>query len=205
VAIGVKPRIDLAKKAGLTVDRGVVVDAYMQTSVPEVYAAGDVAQVGKAPLDVLWPTALVQGRIAGANMAGANCPYVRGTACNVTMLAGLKVTIIGAVGRGKDVKDKDKDLVAISRGDSEGWRMHPKAWVLADHDDVNRVRLFVGERKIVGALVMGDQTWSRPLQKLIEAGVDITPIRPALLEGASAGLTHLANFYRQWEKERVGA
>ena len=198
VAIGVRPRVDLARQAGLTVDKGILVNSFLQTSRPEVYAAGDAAQVGNTPLDVLWPTALDQGRIAGANMAGANTPYVKSLACNVTMLTGLKVTIIGTVGRKKD-STKDKDLVTIARGDSEAWRLLPDAFVLADKDDVNRVRLFIGERKIVGALVMGDQTWSRPLQRLIAAEADISPIRSALLGEGSGGLEHLANFYRQWQ------
>ncbi|OAI47184.1 hypothetical protein AYO44_10040 [Planctomycetaceae bacterium SCGC AG-212-F19] len=212
VAIGVRPRVDLAKAAGLTVDKGVVVNEYLETSKPKVYAAGDAAQVGATPLDVLWPTALDQGKIAGANMAGGKVPYVKGTSCNVTMLANLKVTIIGAVGTKKDKdkpkddkakppdKVKDKDLVTIARGDSESWRVAPTAWVLSDHDDVNRIRLFVGDKSIVGALVMGDQTWSRPLQRLITAKADITPIRAALTGDPAAGLTHLANFYERWEQ-----
>ena len=44
VGMGVRPRTDLASAAGLTVDRGVVVDARLQTSVPDVYAVGDVAR-----------------------------------------------------------------------------------------------------------------------------------------------------------------
>jgi NAD(P)H-nitrite reductase large subunit len=201
VAIGVRPRVELAKAAALAVDRGIVVDPCMQTNAPGVYAAGDCAQVGKAPLDVLWPTALAQGRVAGANMGGTRVVYLKGTPCNVTMLTRLKVTIIGTVGR-KQGPEKDPDLVAIARGDSESWRLSPRAWVLADHDAVNRVRLFIGERTIVGALVMGDQTWSRPLQRLIAAAVDITPIRPGLARGGAEGLTHLARFYQEWESTR---
>jgi len=200
-AIGVRPRVDLARSAGLKVEKGIVVNEFMHTSQPGVYAAGDAAQVGAAPLDVLWPTALAQGRVAGANMAGEKRPYVRDVACNVTMLTGLKVTIIGTVGGGsKEGRGKDPDLVAIVRGDSESWRQASKAWVLTDANDVNRVRLFVGERKIVGALVMGDQTWSRPLQRLIAAGVDITPIRPQLVGDGSTALAHLAKFYDRWEQ-----
>lgn len=202
VAIGVRPRIELAKQAGLKVDRGVLVNTYLQTSVPNIFAAGDVAQVhdpisGKATIDVLWSTALVQGRIAGANMAGTGIAYVKGIPFNVTQLAGLKVTIVGAVGKGKDA-----DLVAIARGDAEAWRLLPKAWVVADQSDTNRLRLMVDERRIVGALVMGDQGWSRPLQRLISAQVDITPVRAALISGGSAGLTQLANFYQRWEQLR---
>jgi NAD(P)H-nitrite reductase large subunit len=205
VAIGVKPRVDLARKAGLTVDKGIMVNPRMQTTQPRVFAAGDCAQVGSMPLDVLWPTAIAQGRVAGANMGGAEIPYVKGVACNVTMLSGLKVAIIGAVGRGKGAENKDEDLVAIARGDSESWRVLPNAFVLADTDDVNRVRLFIGERKIVGALVMGEQSWVRPLQDLIAHEADITPIRANLLCDAAAGLSRLAEFYEQWKLERAAS
>jgi NAD(P)H-nitrite reductase large subunit len=200
-AIGVKPRVDLAKSAGLKVDKGIVVNEFLQTDKSGIYAAGDCAQVGSLPLDVLWPTALDHGRIAGANMAGAKTPYVKGVACNVTCLTGLKVTIIGNVGSKKKDggSNKDDDTVAIVRGDSESWRLAPRASILSEHNDVNRVRLFVGERKIVGALVMGDQTWSRPLQRLVTAGADITPIRSQLLGDAPAALAHLAKFYEQWQ------
>jgi hypothetical protein len=77
--------------------------------------------------------------------------------------------------------------------------------VLADRDDVNRVRLFIGERTIVGALVMGDQTWSRPLQRLIAAQADVTPVRQALAVGGGEGLTQLARFYQQWEEASAAA
>jgi NAD(P)H-nitrite reductase large subunit len=199
VAIGVRPRVDLARQAGLTVDKGIVVNEFLETSQPGVYAAGDAAQVGKTPLDVLWPTAIDQGRVAGANMAGDRVAYVKGVACNVTMLTGLKVTIIGNVGKKKE--SRDDDLVAIARGDSEDWRRAPDAWVVAGHEEVNSVRLFVGECTIEGALVMGDQTWSRPLQRLVGDRVDISAIRPALQGDTVTALTRLAEFYRNWEAQ----
>jgi NAD(P)H-nitrite reductase large subunit len=201
-AIGVRPRLELARSAGLRIERGIVVDEYLRTSAPDVYAAGDVAQVtdprsGRSTLDVLWSTALAQGRAAGQNMAGAPARYVKAVPMNVTQLAGLVTTIIGAVGSGRDA-----DLVTISRGDSEAWRLLPQAWVVSDQHEVNRVRLLLDERRIVGAIVMGDQTWARPLHQLIAAQADITPIRAALLSDPAATLAHLKQFYQDWVSAR---
>jgi NAD(P)H-nitrite reductase large subunit len=205
VAIGVRPRTDLARPAGLKVEKGVVVNPYLETSVRDVYAAGDVAEVcdpatGNRALDVLWPSALAQGRVAGANMAGARIRYVKEVPFNVTMLAGLRVTIIGAIGGGSN-----DDLVAITRGESEAWRLAPPACVVQGRDDVNRVRLLVGERHLVGALVMGDQSWSQPLRRLIATRADITAVRPALVQGGRQALACLADFYRKWECSRQAA
>jgi NADPH-dependent 2,4-dienoyl-CoA reductase/sulfur reductase-like enzyme len=201
VAIGVRPRLELAQPAGLKLDRGVLVDEFLRTSAPDVFAAGDVAQVrdprsGRAILDTLWPTALAQGRAAGANMAGAEVPYVKQVALNVTQLAGLMTTIIGAVGSGRD-----QDLVTISRGNSEAWSLLPQAQVIVEKHDVNRVRLLVGERTLVGAVVMGDQTLSRPLHRLIAEQADITPIRAALGANPASALSLISDFYQNWERD----
>jgi NADPH-dependent 2,4-dienoyl-CoA reductase/sulfur reductase-like enzyme len=199
VAIGVRPRIELARQAGLKLDRGILVDEYMQSSAPDVFAAGDVAQVydphsGRTILDTLWPAALAQGEAAGANMAGVQTPYIKSIALNVTRLASLTLTIIGAVGTGRD-----EDLLSIARGDSESWRLLPPAWVVVDEHEVNRVRLLVGECTIVGGLVMGDQTLSRLLSALVAAQADITPIRAALADPAAV-IPTLLNFYQHWER-----
>jgi hypothetical protein len=133
-------------------------------------------------------------------MAGATQRYVKGIPFNVTMLTGLKVAIIGSVGSGSN-----DDLVTITRGESEAWRQTPAAALVSAHDEVNRLRLFVGERRLIGALVMGEQSWARPLQRLILAQADIAPIRPALAAGGPAALTALANFYRDWERAQAPA
>lgn len=181
VAIGVAPRAELARAAGLEVERGVLVDETLRTSVADIYAAGDVAQVfdprtGRSSLDTLWNIARSQGAVAGRNMAGGNQPYVKSVPFNVTRLAGITTTIIGRVGRGPDA-----DVIGIARGDSETWRQLGEALVAEDVAEVNRLRLLVGPRTLIGAVVMGDQRLSRPLQRLIGAAVDITPIRERLL------------------------
>jgi NADPH-dependent 2,4-dienoyl-CoA reductase/sulfur reductase-like enzyme len=180
-AIGIRPRVDLAKQAGLAIDRGILVNEYLQTNDPDIFAAGDVAQAydpmsGRSVLDSLWAPARQQGHVAGLNMAGRKTGYVKAPPFNVTRLAGLTTTIIGTVGRGRD-----DDLVGIARGDSETWRQLPDSMVGQTGFEVNRLRLLVGEKTLLGAIIMGDQNLSFPLEKLISENVDISPIREQLL------------------------
>lgn len=180
-AIGIRPRVELAKQAGLAIDRGILVNEYLQTSDPNVFAAGDVAQVydpltGRSILDSLWNPARDQGFAAGLNMAGRRTAYLKAPPFNVTRLAGLTTTIIGTVGRGRD-----SDLIGIARGDSETWRELPDSTITQSGFNVNRVRLMIGEKTVLGAIVMGDQKLSLPLEKIISEHTDISPIRDRLL------------------------
>jgi 3-phenylpropionate/trans-cinnamate dioxygenase ferredoxin reductase subunit len=82
IGIGVTPRVELAAAAGLRVDNGIVVDQHLQTSLPGVYAAGDVASAWharyKRHLRVEhWSNALNQGLTAGINAAGGTESYTR--------------------------------------------------------------------------------------------------------------------------------
>ena len=187
-AVGIRPRLELAKQAGLAVDRGILVNEYLQTNDPDIFAAGDVAQVfdpatGQSALDSLWNSARQQGHAAGLNMAGRKIVYRKSIPFNVTRLAGLTTTIIGAVGRGRDA-----DLAGIARGDSETWRQLPDAIVAQTGFEVNQLRLLIGNTTLLGAVIMGDQKLSFPLEKIISGGFDISPIREKLLApGAKIG------------------
>ncbi len=181
-AIGVRPRRELAAEAGLAVERGIRVDEYLRTSDADIFAAGDAAEVydpwsGQYILDSLWAPARDQGRIAGLNMTGRGAAYRKEVAFNVTRLANLTTTIIGLVGQGRD-----SDMVGIARGDSETWRKLPDAIAAQANFKINRLRVLVGERRLVGAVVMGDQTLSPAIQHLVTCQADITPIREQLIQ-----------------------
>jgi 3-phenylpropionate/trans-cinnamate dioxygenase ferredoxin reductase component len=80
VGVGVSPRDELAREAGLTVENGIVVDEFLSTSAPDVFAAGDVAAAWNTRYDRRirmehWANALNQGPVAARNMLGQHTAY----------------------------------------------------------------------------------------------------------------------------------
>jgi NAD(P)H-nitrite reductase large subunit len=204
VAFGVLPQVELAKSAGLDCGRGILVDRFLRSSDDDIFAAGDLAEVGdlaseRRTIEVLWSSAVAKGRIAGLNMAlGSLYAYEAAAPLNVTRLAGLKFTIMGTVGRGKD-----SDLEGIARGGSETWHGLGDAAIVESQIGEAHVRLVFGERTIAGAVVIGDQSLSFPLQEIIAAGADVSGIM-ADLQAPSAPLAELIDgFWRDWKAHRA--
>jgi nitrite reductase (NADH) large subunit len=200
-AIGIRPCLELVQNTDLDLDRGILVNEHLQTNDPDVFAAGDAAQVfdplsGRAVLDSLWNPARDQGYAAGMNMAGRKTAYLKSPPFNVTRLAGLTTTIIGTVGRGRDA-----DIVGIARGDSETWRDLPDAIEAQSGFDINHLRLVIGGKSLIGAIVMGDQKLSWPLQKMIAGGADISSIRERLMAPDAPIADLVADFWVMWRKQ----
>ncbi len=199
VAIGVHPRVELANDAGLECARGVLVDEFLATSDPDIYAAGDIAEVfdpgtQRRSLEVLWSSAVAKGRIAGLNMAsGPIHAYDGGAPLNVTRLAGFKLTIMGTVGGGED-----SDLEGIVRGDSEAWRQAGEATMVESQAGDAHVRLALGTDTIVGGVVMGDQALSFPLQDLIGARADVGAVIERLKEPGAPIARIVDDFWTEW-------
>jgi len=102
MAVGVRPNTSLAQTANIKINRGIVVDKNMQTSVKDIYAAGDCVE----SLDVLsnqnkilalWPNAFIQGKTAGANMAGAKQEFNGGFPLNAIGFFGLHLISAGII------------------------------------------------------------------------------------------------------------
>lgn len=101
LAVGVRPNTALLKEAGGKVERGVVTDSFMRTSLPHVYAAGDCA----GPYLIL-PQAALQGLCAGKNMAGARETVPEGIPMNSIGFFGLHLMTAGSCPEGAEVYEE---------------------------------------------------------------------------------------------------
>lgn len=99
-AIGVRPNLDFIRSSELQIDKGILVNESMQTGVSDLYAAGDVAQATNLlnqnkEIIALWANACSQGRVAGANMAGAHVLYPGSIPQNITHFFDMFFVSIG--------------------------------------------------------------------------------------------------------------
>jgi NADPH-dependent 2,4-dienoyl-CoA reductase/sulfur reductase-like enzyme/ferredoxin len=133
-AIGIRPNVELARQAGIEVNRGIVVNDQMATSARDVYAAGDVAEHDGMTLG-LWPIAAKQGEVAAVNALGGNA----------SLTAEVPATILKGVGL---------DLFAIGR-----LAVEPGDQVIVDEDPDPAApsyrRLVVSSGRAAGAIVLG--------------------------------------------------
>ena len=107
VAIGVVPRTELVAGTAVKINRGIVVDNMMQTTVSDVYASGDVAEtydfiMNQNRLLPLWPLAVLEGQVAGYNMAGKTTAYMGGTNMSSLKYFGIPIVSIGLANSKED-------------------------------------------------------------------------------------------------------
>jgi len=159
VSAGVRPVIDLAKQAGLEIDKAVKVSDRMETSSADVYAAGDVVE-HKGVFYGIWPASMEQGRVAGLNMAGATGSYTGTIPAN-----NLKVVGIDLVAAGDIDADNKREAVV--------------------HENLEKgvYRKFVIENdRLAGAILFGDTRGSDAVMDAIKAGKDVSACREKLSE-----------------------
>jgi NADPH-dependent 2,4-dienoyl-CoA reductase/sulfur reductase-like enzyme/peroxiredoxin family protein/TusA-related sulfurtransferase/rhodanese-related sulfurtransferase len=159
LAIGVKPNGDIAKAAGLTVNArgGIVVDKYMRTSDPAIYAVGDVATVadlvlgGETMIPLAGP-ANKQGRIAADNIAGRSVCYEGSQGTSVVKVFDLTAASTGlnerALQKQNMVRGKDYEAVTITQNSHAGY--YPGALPMT-----LKMLFSMDGKKIFGAQIVG--------------------------------------------------
>jgi NAD(P)H-nitrite reductase large subunit len=156
-ATGIRPNVDLARDAGVPVGKGILVDDRMQTRVPGVFAAGDVAEHGGKVLG-LWPVATEQAEAAAVNALGGH--QVVPVENPATILKGVDLELF-SIGRvepepGDEVVTSDLPAVpsyrrlVVSRGRAVG------ATVLGHHPaDLTAAQKAVRDNAAVGPMSLG--------------------------------------------------
>ncbi len=101
MATGIKPNLEWLEGSGIRINHGILVDDHLRSSVPTVYAAGDVAEgkdgvSGMPAVHAIEPTAMEHGRVVGANMAGRDTAYRGSLNMNIVEVLKLDVASFGA-------------------------------------------------------------------------------------------------------------
>jgi NAD(P)H-nitrite reductase large subunit len=101
MATGIRSNLDWLAGSGVEINRGVVVDDRLRSNIPNIYAAGDVAEgrdfvTGERAVHAIEPTAMEHGRVAGANMAGQPLAYRGSLLMNIVDVADLEIASFGA-------------------------------------------------------------------------------------------------------------
>lgn len=148
IATGVRPNSHLARRMGLDVNKGVVVDNHLLSSHPELLAAGDVAE-HHGTLYGSWAASQFQGAIAGMNAAGLRAEFGGLPRSNALKVLGLDVCSIG------QVEPEDGSFEALESEDESGYH-----------------RFVIHDGKLVGAVMVGDATAATGAKHAIEAPGD---------------------------------
>ncbi len=163
MATGIKTNLEWLRGSGIRVNHGVVVDGHLRSSIPNVYAAGDVAEgrnlvTGAPEVHAIEPTAMEHGRVVGANMAGRDVAYRGSLLMNIVGVSKLDIASFGAW------DDPSAESVAALRPDRAAYRK----------------LLFTGDR-ITGGMIIGrsEELWTTNdvgmLKGLVQWGVSLGP------------------------------
>lgn len=166
VAVGVVPEIELVKGSGIECGRGILVDEGMRTSLPDIFAAGDVAEGrsffgSRRILNAILPNAAEQGRVAGTNAAGGDARYDGGLPMNVLAFPGG---------------------TAFSIGDPSSW--DDSYEVCSQISDGSYRKLVFDENKLIGAILVNDETPPGVLRTLIRRRTDISRVKQELISSS---------------------
>jgi NAD(P)H-nitrite reductase large subunit len=182
VAIGVIPRTELVKDTSLKLNRGIIVDKFMRTNLPDVYACGDVAEahdflINENRLLPLWPLAYNGGRVAGYNMAGSkNVEYEGGTVMSSLKYFELPIIAVGNI----NPQDTSRFEILVE--------LKPEKPIYK--------KILLKDNKILGFIFLGEIEKAGILFRLLKNHVDINEIKDILLS-EDFGIVSLPEHLRQ--------
>ncbi len=164
VAAGVSPRASMVSGSGVNVHNGILVDKQMKTNIPNIFAAGDVAEAvnfftGEHGLNPILPSASEQGNVAGSNMAGDEKEYQGWLPMNTFNFFGRR-----AVSVGQTMPAAGDEVLSQKNGDR------------------SYKRLICRHGKLVGAAFLSTDVDAGVFQYLVRKRVETDPQKHLLLE-----------------------
>ena len=171
VGIGVRPNIGFLEGTGVETHHGILVKDDMQTSVPGIYAAGDVVEVrsrhtGSPTLGAIWPNAIAQGKVAGMAMAGKEVWYDGSEMLNVINLFEVPAVSLGLTSFLADGEKRDYETVVF---DPPGDKVYKK--------------LLVEDDRIIGAQMVGEVSNAGVVVNYMRNVWDASEIKERVLRG----------------------
>lgn len=164
---GVTPNTGFLAGSGIKTDYGIPVNEFLQTNLPDTYAAGDVAQgydilSGQLKVNAIWPNAAEQGTIAGRNMAGADTSYPGSIGMNSADFFGLSII---AAGQTRAREEDGYEIVKLSPG-----------------KNLYR-RLVFKDDTLAGYIMVGDTAKAGFLTALIKEKIPLGKKKAELMQG----------------------
>lgn len=170
VGLGITLNTQILANTPVEVHQGVVVNEYLETNVPGVFAAGDVAEfydptIGHHHTMGTWDNALAHGKIVGINMAGGQEPYLD-VPTYTSPLFDVNIAVVGTA------ESNNSELVCIARREP------------GEKGNENYRKLFFHENKLVGVLMIGSPKGRKKLVDIVKNRqvMDTASEREALLE-----------------------
>ncbi|MCS7179883.1 MAG: FAD-dependent oxidoreductase, partial [bacterium] len=180
IAVGVYPNIELTKDTTIEKNKGIIVDKFMNTNLPFVFAGGDVCETkefdGNKSVIAIWPRAARQGKIAGVNMAGGNKEYDGIFIMNSVELIGIPTISFGIT----------------NPSDEKNYEILNKI----DFDKKIYKKIVIKENKIVGGIFLGDIERVGIITGLMRNRIDVSSFKNFLLDDRF-GLLILPESYRK--------
>lgn len=155
VSAGVRANLNLARQAGIQVNQGILVDDAMQTSQPDVFAAGDASE-HKGVLYGIWPPSQMQGAVAGRGAAGEPGQF-------------------GGIPRSNTLKVLGYDVLSIGKITPEGANA---LQIAAETDDTYACFVF-RDGRMVGSILLGDTALASEVKQAVETGFDFSGVLPS--------------------------
>ena len=173
VGKGVRPNSGNLKEFGFKIGQGIRVDSSLATSVPNVYAAGDIAETWdlvrqQYMVNATWPNATTQGRIAGANMCGKHEVYPGSLGLNSVDFFGLSAMSAG--------------ITKLPMNEGQGDWYQEESLIRVGNLPIYRTMIWRGDL-LKGFVLLGDTSQCGILTALIKAGRPLTQAQKKLTMG----------------------